>query len=257
MLLARRRARACSIRPTIGLALALAGDPHGRRCRCSKPPLALPDADARVRQNLALAYAFAGDWEQAAAVASQDVPADQLDARIQQWMQLAKPAKRSDQVAALIGVIRPAVRSRASRPASPWRASRERRLPQAAPAPQPAYVEAAPAPAVAEPLPAAAIRRARARTAAAAAAAAGAGRRPARFRRRRSSPDGRDGPEAPAASPPWRPTSPRRRPSLAGLRLRPSCRRSATPPLRSGKSKAVVQLGAYRSPQLSLPPGTR
>ena len=50
-------------------------------------------ADARVRQNLALAYALSGDWTNARTVAAQDVPADQLDARIQQWMQLAKPAR--------------------------------------------------------------------------------------------------------------------------------------------------------------------
>ena len=49
-------------------------------------------ADSRVRQNLALAYAFAGNWTQARTIAAQDVPADQLDGRIQQWMALATPA---------------------------------------------------------------------------------------------------------------------------------------------------------------------
>ncbi|HET9353283.1 MAG TPA: tetratricopeptide repeat protein [Sphingomicrobium sp.] len=86
-----------------GLALALAGDPHGA-VALLEPAARQVGADARTRQNLALAYAFAGDWAQAKTVASQDVPADQLDGRIQQWMALSQPARASDQVAAFIGV---------------------------------------------------------------------------------------------------------------------------------------------------------
>jgi Flp pilus assembly protein TadD len=86
-----------------GLALALAGDPQ-TAVAVLEPAARAVGADARTRQNLALAYAFAGDWEQAKVVAAQDVPGDQLDARIQQWMVLAKPAKASDQVAAFIGI---------------------------------------------------------------------------------------------------------------------------------------------------------
>ena len=86
-----------------GLALALAGDPEGA-IAILEPAARAVGADARTRQNLALAYAFAGDWTQAKTVAAQDVPGDQLDARIQQWMVLAKPARASDQVAALIGI---------------------------------------------------------------------------------------------------------------------------------------------------------
>jgi Flp pilus assembly protein TadD len=86
-----------------GLALALAGDPQNA-IAVLEPAARAVGADARTRQNLALAYAFAGNWEQAKVVAAQDVSADQLDARIQQWMVLAKPAKASDQVASFIGV---------------------------------------------------------------------------------------------------------------------------------------------------------
>lgn len=86
-----------------GLALALAGDPEGA-IAVLEPAARAVGADARTRQNLALAYAFAGDWTQAKTVAAQDVPGDQLDARIQQWMVLSKPARSSDQVAALIGI---------------------------------------------------------------------------------------------------------------------------------------------------------
>jgi len=86
-----------------GLALALAGDPQSA-IAVLEPAARAVGADSRVRQNLALAYAFAGDWGQARVVAAQDVPGDQLDGRIQQWMALAKPARSSDQVAAFIGI---------------------------------------------------------------------------------------------------------------------------------------------------------
>ena len=93
-----------------GLALALAGHPQ-QAIAVLEPAARQVGADATVRQNLALAHAFAGNWDEARLIASQDVPANQLDARIQQWMQLAKPAHASDQVAALIGVKPAAVDS--------------------------------------------------------------------------------------------------------------------------------------------------
>jgi D-alanyl-D-alanine carboxypeptidase len=86
-----------------GLALALAGRPADA-IDVLQPAARQQSADATVRQNLALAYAFAGDWTNARTVAAQDVPAGQLDTRIQQWMKLATPAHASDQVAALTGV---------------------------------------------------------------------------------------------------------------------------------------------------------
>jgi Flp pilus assembly protein TadD len=98
-----------TLRPAdYGLALALAGKPADA---VDVLLAAARDtgADARLRQNLALAYAFSGDWTQARTVAAQDVPADKLDGRIQQWMQLAKPQTASAQVAALVGVTPAAV----------------------------------------------------------------------------------------------------------------------------------------------------
>ena len=86
-----------------GLAMALAG-----RAADVVPMLEAAaqqrDADARLRQNLALAYALSGDWVNARVVAAQDVPADQIDSHIQQWMQLAGPMKPAQQVGALVGV---------------------------------------------------------------------------------------------------------------------------------------------------------
>ena len=91
-----------------GLALALAGHP-AEAVAVLEPAARERGADATVRQNLALAYAFAGDWTNARTIAAQDVPGNQLDARIHQWMQLATPKGPSDQVAALVGVTPAAV----------------------------------------------------------------------------------------------------------------------------------------------------
>ena len=151
-----------------GLALALAGDPQSA-VAVLEPAARAIGADSRVRQNLALAYAFAGNWEQARIVAAQDVPGDQLDGRMQQWMALAKPVRASDQVAAFIG-IQPA----AGDPGQPIRlalnkddatrqaAAQPAEIPQAVEAPSAvATVDLPPAPvaepvavAAAEPMPA-------------------------------------------------------------------------------------------------------
>lgn len=90
-----------------GLALAIAGRAN-EAVAVLEPAARQQGADATIRQNLALAYALSGEWTHARTIAAQDVPANQLDARIQQWMQLATPKKASDQVAALLGVT-PAV----------------------------------------------------------------------------------------------------------------------------------------------------
>ena len=86
-----------------GLAMALAGRPL-QAIAALEPAARQKDADPVVRQNLALAHALAGHWDEARVIAGQDVPVAQLDARIQQWMQLAKPSRPSDQVAAFVGV---------------------------------------------------------------------------------------------------------------------------------------------------------
>ena len=121
-----------------GLALALAGRPS-EAIPVLEAAAREQGADATVRQNLALAHALAGDWTEARTIAAQDVPANQLDGRIHQWMQLASPKKASDQVAALTGVT-PA----ASDQGQPVRLALRRTdtmMAQAAPAPQaPKYV---------------------------------------------------------------------------------------------------------------------
>lgn len=86
-----------------GLALALAGDKEGA-IRLLSAAAQDMNATARVRQNLALAYALAGDWTQARTIAAQDVGADELDARMSKWAEFAQPKQSYDQVATLLGV---------------------------------------------------------------------------------------------------------------------------------------------------------
>jgi len=90
-----------------GLAVALAGRPVDA-IQVLEAAARTPGADSRVRQNLAMAYGLAGQWTEARTIAAQDLAPQQLEPRIQQWMLIAKPARPSDQVAAVTG-IQPAV----------------------------------------------------------------------------------------------------------------------------------------------------
>ena len=86
-----------------GLAMALAGHPTEAVAVLNE--VARQDgADARVRQNLALAYGLSGDWTTARTIAAQDLPPAQLDSRVHDWMQIATPAHAYDQLAMLTGV---------------------------------------------------------------------------------------------------------------------------------------------------------
>ncbi len=214
----------------VGLALTLAGDSQGA-VAILEPAARQVGADARTRQNLALAYAFAGDWTQARTVAAQDVPADQLDTRIQQWMVLAKPSRSSDQVAAFIG-IQPA----ASDPGQPIRLALNKaeavRQAAAAPVAQPAPVEqpvetAAAQPSPVEPEPVALVAAAPVVLASADVA-----------------------PPAYVAPEPVQLADARPALSPAAVRLSdslPKLRKAAAPRVLNGKSRAVVQIGAYSS----------
>jgi Flp pilus assembly protein TadD len=87
----------------IGLAYALAGEPQ-RGIELLEPAARAPGATGRVRQNLALAYAIAGDWEKARVTAAQDVSPAELGARLQQWAAFARPDAGATRIAALLGV---------------------------------------------------------------------------------------------------------------------------------------------------------
>jgi Flp pilus assembly protein TadD len=228
-----------------GLALALAGHPEAG-IAVLDPAARAPGADARVRENLALAFALSGDWANARTIAAQDVPADQLDNRIHQWMQLASPHRPSDQVAALVGV-QPA----ASDPGQPVQlalSKTETRLAEAAPvATAPAtsvtvsLPPARPAPAVAEIAPPPPLAAAPAPVAAFAPAPVEEAALPI-------------APPAPApvARRLFAAIAPRAPVHMSARKAPPVHEAAAAPSfaaVRNGRSGAVVQLGAYGSPQ--------
>lgn len=106
-----------------GLALALAGDPV-RGVEVLAGALRAGENTPQLRQNLAYAYALSGHWLEARLMAAQDVPADQLDARISEWARQGRPDAFRLRVAAMLGA------------------------PMVEDAGQPAYLALAPAPAV-------------------------------------------------------------------------------------------------------------
>lgn len=86
-----------------GLGLVLAGDLAGGGHLLESAAQA-DGADGRVRQNLAFAYAMAGDWRRARVVASQDLDPATVHQRIGEWAQVARPANSWDQVAYLLNI---------------------------------------------------------------------------------------------------------------------------------------------------------
>ncbi len=154
-----------------GLAQALAGDVSGGIATLEAAARAT-GADSQTRQNLALAYALGNRWNEARAVASQDLAAEMVDARLASWAQMAHPKTAWDQVAGVLGVRpvydpgqpqqlalritpRPEAQSAMAEPALVPAAIQT--IPDAAPAPeaQPSanfeVAQAAPAPAFEEP----------------------------------------------------------------------------------------------------------
>lgn len=87
----------------LGLALALAGQPD-RGVQVLGNALRSGQISPKLRQNLAYAYALQGNWRAARLMASEDVAPDQLDARISEWAQMAKPEDYQRRVAGLLNV---------------------------------------------------------------------------------------------------------------------------------------------------------
>lgn len=86
----------------LGLAFALAGQPE-RGIHVMSNAIRSGDNTPKIRQNLAYSYALAGRWREARLMAEQDVPADQVGARIEEWATMAQPQAWQYRVAALIG----------------------------------------------------------------------------------------------------------------------------------------------------------
>jgi Flp pilus assembly protein TadD len=86
----------------LGLAYALAGETN-RGVAILSDALRSGENTPKLRQNLAYAYALDGRWREARTMASQDVPADKLDARISDWAHKARPDDGRLRVASLVG----------------------------------------------------------------------------------------------------------------------------------------------------------
>lgn len=87
-----------------GLALALSGD-EANSVAVLIDAIRSADSNARTRQNLAMAYAFAGNWNGARIMAAQDLAQPEVDRRIAQWAMIARPGAYLERVAAVLNVI--------------------------------------------------------------------------------------------------------------------------------------------------------
>ena len=86
----------------LGLAYALAGE-TARGVQVLTDAVRDGDASAKTRQNLAYAYALDGRWREARVMVAQDVPADQVDARLREWLSMNRPEYAPTRVAHLLG----------------------------------------------------------------------------------------------------------------------------------------------------------
>ena len=88
----------------LGLALALAGQPERGAGVLVNAVRASEEASPKLRQNLAYTYALGGNWRMARVMAAEDVPADQIDARLAEWAANAAPELFQQRIAALLDV---------------------------------------------------------------------------------------------------------------------------------------------------------
>ena len=87
----------------LGLALALAGDAQGAISVMSNA-IRGGNNTVKMRQNLAYAFAMGGRWREARLMAAQDVPADMLGARMEEWAAQANPQSYRTRLATLLDV---------------------------------------------------------------------------------------------------------------------------------------------------------
>ena len=86
-----------------GLAVALAGRPT-QGVHVLGNALRSGQNSAKVRQNLAYAFALTGDWRSARLMVSQDVPANKVGDRLGEWAGLVAPEMYQRRIAQLLGV---------------------------------------------------------------------------------------------------------------------------------------------------------
>lgn len=230
----------------VGLAYALAGLPE-RAIEVLEPAARAHDATPRLRQNLALSYALAGDWRRARSVAAQDLPPSEVGARMVEWARMARPDSGPTQVASLLGVnpvadagqpVRLALRNAPAEVSAPVQVAAAAPA-FSAPAEPAVYAEAAPiaAPA-AVPVPASDSVWGQP-----AAQSATTDMRPYYT----AAPQAAATPEAQAARTLTRPSAPVIQAAAVSLPRAPVFQRErpSVPVVRSGNSNFVVQIGAF------------
>lgn len=86
----------------LGLAYALSGRPD-RGVEILANAIRAGDNTPKMRQNLAYAYALGGRWREARLMASQDVPANEVGNRMEEWAQMVAPQSWQVRVAQMVG----------------------------------------------------------------------------------------------------------------------------------------------------------
>lgn len=139
----------------LGLALALAGQPERGVHVLINAVRSADTVTPKLRQNLAYAYALSGNWRAARVMAAEDVPADQLDARLSHWAAMTAPEMYQQRIASLIDVSprtdegQPMQLALANFPADNAMAAEAFAQSPVEPAAEMAFAEAAPEPAAA------------------------------------------------------------------------------------------------------------
>ena len=86
-----------------GLAVALAGQPQ-QGVAVLSDAIRGGENTVKIRQNLALAYALSGQWREARAMVSQDLPASEVGARLETWAMMGQRELTRERVAELLSV---------------------------------------------------------------------------------------------------------------------------------------------------------
>ncbi|MEH6702875.1 SPOR domain-containing protein [Parasphingorhabdus sp.] len=86
-----------------GLALALTGDSK-TAVEVLEQAIRESNVTGRTRQNLGLAYALDGRWQEAKLMALQDVTPAKVNERVMQWAQMARPGAYETRVATVLNV---------------------------------------------------------------------------------------------------------------------------------------------------------
>ncbi|WP_428331798.1 SPOR domain-containing protein [Novosphingobium sp.] len=86
----------------LGLALVMTGQ-NERGLTVLTTAVRNGKAGPKVRQNLAYGYALSGFWAEARVMAGQDIPANQVDARLESWAAMIRPEDGRRRVATMVG----------------------------------------------------------------------------------------------------------------------------------------------------------